>query len=315
MIAPATAHAKVTGLADDHLELLSKEGADILQYQTPVENARLLVGVGTPATNIQVKYWMFQVKLLGWSPMIAISLPKGTKPASQKSYIEWLTGFLSAYPQIEAVEATNEPELTSISAPRAVLQYRATKRAIKKAAAKRAKNAAKLGVKAPNVITLAGGFSDRLDKDSYVKRYVKLLHEPNALWALHFYKAVIHNSYEAVQKRIKLVGAKKYWITETGVFTELKHKFYNRVQQLKQAQFVRKISNDKRAVRTYYMGGESCIGCKPRLPPPPLPAGAPLPVDPRLPVQLPPDNGLSWKTHIFENGVVTREPVMDTVFS
>jgi hypothetical protein len=349
----ATANAKVTALAEEHLEQLSEDGAKILKNK--IKHVRLMVSVGTPARDKQIVLSMCQVQRLGWSPMIAVRLPKGTPPPSTKNYVDWLTGFLATYPQIEAVEATNEPELTGIPAPRAVAQYRATKRAIKKATPKRTKGAdaaeralwqvcvqqykpdvwqpePKLKVKVPKVLALAGGFSDKPGKDAYVRRYVKLLHEPNALWALHFYKAVVSSgdegvkkhikpgsSYELVQERVKLVGAKKYWITETGVFNKLKNVVYTYAQQLRQARFVRKISNDKRAARTYYMGGESCVGCTSSFkttPTSPSSSGLAPQYDLGPPVPLPPDSGIVWQSHLFENknGKIKKRTALKEVF-
>lgn len=287
--APDTANARINGLFDNNLGMISKPGLEMLK-KTTIKKFRMTIEIGTPVKDQQVSTAIDEATRQHWPVLVAAHHSKNTPLPTRRKYVSWLSQLLGAYPQIKTVEATNEPELNEVPEKDAVNWYEEA--------------VSLLGTKH----VLAGGFSDQRGRanDQYVRRYVRILKKRHKLqresppqWALHFYDGIVTQSLERIKRRIKLVGAKrkKYDITEISSFVGLGPKEYTEAEQLEQTKLIEDVSKDARNV--YWTGGESCIGCQPYRTAA-LAQQAPASQGAVLPFTLPPPNNIRWDGCLFK---------------
>lgn len=248
LLLAAPADARVNGISDDNLPLMTKRGRAAIE-RVPFRHARMVVSMGTPANDPQVRAWMREVRGHPWTTMIAARRVKGQPVPTARAYADWLRGLLRAYPQISAVEATNEPELTRLSAPQAATLYRAAVRA----------------ARGRKVRVLAGGFSDAWAGQERYRRYVRSYARRvrAETWAQHAYIAPMRGALREIRWTVRATRARRVWITETAAFVAHGEQRFTRAQQLAQARLIVRLSEWPEVTRTFWQGWEACHGCQP----------------------------------------------------
>lgn len=245
-----SAHADVNGISDDNLPMMTQRGLAAIE-KMPFAHARMVISMGTPAHDPQVFAWMMEASRHPWTVMVSARRVTGQPMPTARAYTAWLRGLLKVYPQISAVEATNEPEMVHMSPAQAAKLYRAAKKA----------------ARGRRVKILAGGFSDgfahRKSFKRYVREYARLV--PASTYALHAYIGAMRGNLKAVKWTILATHAKHIWITETAAFVAHGEDEYNNAEQLQQTRRVVAMSNWPKVQRTYWQGWESCNGCQPEV--------------------------------------------------